>query len=49
MEKEEEGEAYIVADEHAVDKLQPAHREQEGHEDVNQLHALRRRVEVVPP
>lgn len=45
----EEGVEGIVADEHAIDKLQPAHREQEGHEDVNQLHALRRRVEVVPP
>lgn len=39
----------IIPNQHAIHKLQPAHRDQERHEDVNQLHPLRRRVHVVPP
>lgn len=43
------GGTHVIADEDAVDELQPADDDQEGHEDVDELDALRGGVEVVGP
>ena len=40
---------YIIPHKHTIHKLQRAHHDQKRHEHVNQLHALRRGVEVVLP
>ena len=46
---EEDEKTHIIPNKHTVHKLQPAHHDQKRHEHVNQLHALRRGVEVVLP
>lgn len=45
----EEGIEGIIPHQHAVRKLQHPNRDQEGHEGVDELHALRRPGQVVSP
>ena len=45
----EDEKTYIIPNKHTIHKLQPAHHDQKRHEHINQLHALRRSVEVMLP